>query len=50
MCTVLPDVYDWEMEKSVDKGKTYAAFLTDLSATFDCLPHGLMGLVSQPHD
>ena len=29
-------------KKSVDKGKTFAALLTDLSKTFDCLPRDLI--------
>ena len=29
-------------KKSVDKGKTFAALLTDLSETFDCLPRDLI--------
>ena len=29
-------------EKSVDKGKTFAALLTDLSKAFDCLSHDLI--------
>ena len=28
--------------KSVDKGKTFAKLLTDLSNAFDCLPHDLI--------
>ena len=29
-------------KKSVDKGKTFAALLTNLSIAFDCLPHDLI--------
>ena len=30
------------MEKSVAKGKVFAALLTDVSIAFDCLPHDLI--------
>ena len=29
-------------KKSVDKGKSFAAILTNLSKVFDCLPHDLI--------
>ena len=29
-------------KKSVDEGKTFAALLTDLSKTFDCLPYNFI--------
>ena len=29
-------------EKSVDKGKTFASLLNDLSKAFDCVPYGLI--------
>ena len=29
-------------KNSVDKGKTFAALLTDLSKAFDCLPHDII--------
>ena len=29
-------------KNSVDKGKTFGALLTDISKTFDCLPHDLI--------
>ena len=29
-------------KKSVEKGKIFVAFLTDLSKAFDCLPHDLI--------
>ena len=30
------------MKKAVDKGKVFAALLTDLSKAFDCLSHELI--------
>ena len=30
-----------KFRKSVDKGKTFAVLLTDLSKVFDCLPHNI---------
>ena len=33
-------IHNWK--KSVDKGKTFAALLTDLSKAFDCLQHDLI--------
>ena len=32
----------WKKKKSVDKGKTSPALLTDLSKAFDCPPYELM--------
>ena len=37
---LIPMTEKWK--KSVDKGKTFAALLTDLSKAFDCLPHFLI--------
>ena len=36
--------YPWlrNGKKSVEKGKIFVAFLTDLSKAFDCLPHDLI--------
>ena len=34
--------HDWEMEKSVDKGKTFASLFINLSKAFDCLLHELI--------
>ena len=49
--TLLPDILIEKWKKSVDKGKTFAALLTDLSKAFDCLPYDinlmLMDLVYQ---
>ena len=41
-CTTLPFSVVEKMEKNRDNKGVFAAVLSDLSKTFDCIPHGLL--------